>query len=101
MKPPRREPTALRELLDTLAGRIQRVDLRLIDELRVRWREGGDPVLAERCRPEYIDRGVLIISVPSGAFAERIREETPSLLALFSYLGPRAPTSLRTVQKET
>lgn len=100
MKTPRREPTPLRELLDTLAERIQRVDLRLIDELRERWRREADPVLAERCRLEHIDRGVLIISVPSGAFAQRVREETPAILAIFSYLGPGAPTSLRTVQKE-
>jgi len=100
MRPPRREPTALSELLETLAGRIKRVDLRLIDELRERWRREADPALAQSCRPERIDRGVLIVSVPSGAFAERVREDSASLLTIYSYLGDAAPTSLRTVQKE-
>lgn len=100
MRPSRREPTALSELLETLAGRIKRVDLRLIDELRERWRHEVDPVLANSCRPERIDRGVLIVSVPSGAFGERVREESAALLAIYSYLGESAPTSLRTIQKE-
>ena len=36
---------------------------------RERWPEVVDPVLAEHCRPEFIKSGVLVVSVPSGAFA--------------------------------
>ncbi|MDE3008043.1 MAG: DUF721 domain-containing protein [Acidobacteriota bacterium] len=97
----RREPAPLNELLNTLAQRIKRVDLRLIDELRDRWQRDADPLLAQHCRPERIDRDVLVISVPSGAFAQRVREETPALLMIFSYLEERAPRSLRTELRST
>ncbi len=96
MTRPRREPAVLGELLNTLAQRMKRVDLRLIDELRERWERDAEPLLAQHCRPERIDRDVLVISVPSGAFAQRVREDAPALLAIFSYLNERAPRSLRT-----
>jgi predicted nucleic acid-binding Zn ribbon protein len=56
-------------------------------------------VLAEHCRVELIKDGVLIISVPSGAFAQQVVMQSPSILRGFSSLGKRAPTSLKTVQK--
>jgi predicted nucleic acid-binding Zn ribbon protein len=92
-------PAALGELLNTLAGRLRRVDLRLIDEARELWPTVVDPVLAEHCRVELIKDGVLIVSVPSGAFAQQVMMQSPSILTGFSSLGARAPTSLKTVLK--
>jgi predicted nucleic acid-binding Zn ribbon protein len=93
------QPAALSQLLDTLAGRLRRVDLRLIDEARALWPTVVDPVLAEHCCVELIKDGVLIVSVPSGAFAQQVVSQSPSILSGFSSLGKRAPTSLKTVQK--
>jgi predicted nucleic acid-binding Zn ribbon protein len=92
-------PAALGELLNTLAGRLRRVDLRLIDEARELWPTVVDPVLAEHCRVELIKDGVLIVSVPSGAFAQQVMMESPSILSGFLSLGTRAPTSVKTVLK--
>ena len=92
-----REPANLGDVLNTLAGRLRKVDLRLIDEIRDLWPTVVDPVIAEHCRPEFIKDGTLLISVPSGAFAQRVQLETPTILAGFESLGSRAPTSLRTV----
>jgi predicted nucleic acid-binding Zn ribbon protein len=93
------QPAALGELLNTLAGRLRRVDLRLIDEARELWPTVVDPVLAEHCRVELIKDGVLIVSVPSGAFAQQVLTQSPLILKGFSSLGKRAPTSLKTVLK--
>jgi len=91
------QPKRLGELLDSVAGRLKKVDLRLIDEIRLLWPSIVDPVLAEHCRPEFVKNGVLLVSVPSGAFAQRVAMESPSILAGFSTLESRAPTSIRTV----
>jgi predicted nucleic acid-binding Zn ribbon protein len=56
-----------------------------------------DPVIAEHCRVELIKDGVLIVSVPSGAFAQQIRLESASIVRSFSSLGSGAPTSVKTV----
>jgi predicted nucleic acid-binding Zn ribbon protein len=94
-------PTGLGELLNTMAGRIRKVDLRLIDEIRTMWPTIVEPVIAQHCRPEFVKDGVLVVSVPSGAFAQRVIAESPSILKGFSTLGERAPTSLRTVLAES
>lgn len=97
---PREEPPSpLGELLNALAGRLRRVDLRVIDEARRIWPTVVDPVFAEHCRVELIKDGVLIVSVPSGAFAQQIRLRETTILIGFSSLGERAPTSLKTVLK--
>ena len=67
-------------MLDTVAGRLRKVDLRLVDEVRRRWPQVVDPVLAEHCRPEFIKNGVLVVSVPSGAFAERLQGDRATIL---------------------
>jgi predicted nucleic acid-binding Zn ribbon protein len=56
-------------------------------------------VLAEHCRVELIKDGVLIVSVPSGAFAQQVVMQSPSILRGFSSFGKRAPSSLKTVLK--
>ena len=91
------QPKRLSDLLHTVAGRLKKVDLRLIDEIRQLWPTIVDPVLAEHCRPEFVKNGVLLVTVPSGAFAQRVAMESPCILAGFSTLGERAPTSIRTV----
>ena len=90
-------PSTLGDLLNTLAGRLRKVDLRVIDEIRQLWPSIVDPVIAEHCRPEFVKNGVLLVTVPSGAFAQRVMVESTSILEGFSALGDRAPTSLRTV----
>jgi predicted nucleic acid-binding Zn ribbon protein len=90
------EPTSLSDVLNTLAGRLRRVDLRLIDDVRELWPSVVDPVLADSCRPEMVKDGVLIVSVPSGAFAARITHDAESILRGFAVLGERAPRSVRT-----
>jgi predicted nucleic acid-binding Zn ribbon protein len=93
-------PRPLGEILNVVAGRLRRVDLRLIDEVRRLWPGAVDPVLAAHCQPEFVKNGVLIIRVPSGAFAQRINAEHESILRGFSSLGEQAPTSIRTVLSE-
>jgi predicted nucleic acid-binding Zn ribbon protein len=92
-------PMQLSELLNALAGRLRRVDLRVIDEARRIWPTVVDPVFAEHCRVEMIKDGVLIVSVPSGAFAQQIRLQETTILSGFSSLGKSAPNSLKTVLK--
>jgi predicted nucleic acid-binding Zn ribbon protein len=91
------QPATLGELLNTLAGRLRKVDLRDIDEIRNLWPSIVEPVIAERCRPEFVKNGVLLVSVPSGAFAQRVMSDATTILEGFSSLGERAPKSLRTV----
>jgi predicted nucleic acid-binding Zn ribbon protein len=90
-------PAMLGDLLNTLAGRLRKVDLRDIDEIRTLWPSIVEPVIAEHCRPEFVKNGVLLVSVPSGAFAQRIMNDAAMILEGFSSLGAKAPTSLRTV----
>lgn len=97
MSGPRDQPQRLDQLLNTVAGRLRKVDLRVIDEIRQLWPTLVDPVLAEHCRPEFVKSGVLLITVPSGAFAQRVLDEGPAILAGLSALNERAPTSIRTV----
>ncbi len=93
------QPAALGDLLDSLAGRLRRVDLRVIDEARRLWPTVVDAVLAEHCRVELIKDGVLVVSVPSGAFAERVAQDSPAILAGFAVLGASAPKAVKTVIK--
>jgi predicted nucleic acid-binding Zn ribbon protein len=93
----RPEPARLGDVLNKIAGRLKKVDLRLIDEIRTLWPTLVDPALGEHCRPEFIKNGVLIVSVPSGAFAQRVTQDSPSIILGFSVLGERAPSQLRTV----
>ncbi|MGC1418530.1 MAG: DUF721 domain-containing protein [Acidimicrobiales bacterium] len=95
------QPRGLAELLDVMAGRLRRVDLRLIDEIRTMWPSVVDPVIAQHCRPEFVKNGVLLVSVPSGAFAQRVSSDAPAIVAGFASLGGRAPTSVRTVLKDS
>ncbi len=90
-------PVELAELLDILAGRLKKVDLRDIDEIRALWPHIVDPVIAEHCRPEFVKDGVLLVTVPSGAFAQRVMRDAATILEGFAPLAQRAPTSLRTV----
>ncbi len=84
------------EVLNSLASRLKRVDLRLIDEIRTLWPQVVDASLASSCTPLLIRDGVLIVAVPSGAYAQRVNEETPRILAGFGVLGARAPRGIRT-----
>jgi predicted nucleic acid-binding Zn ribbon protein len=93
-------PARLGDLLNTVAGRLRKVDLRLVDEVRRLWPSVVDPVLAEHCRPEFVKSGVLVVSVPSGAFAERLTRDSASILTGLSTLGDGAPKALRTILRD-
>jgi predicted nucleic acid-binding Zn ribbon protein len=69
------QPAALSDVLNTLAGRLRRVDLRVINDARRLWPTIVEPVIAEHCRVEMVKDGVLIVSVPSGAFAQQIARD--------------------------
>ncbi len=94
------EPRSLGEVLDGLAGRLRRVDLRTIDEARSLWGSAVDPVLAEHCRVEMVRDGILIVAVPTGAFAQRVTDEEASILAAYAVLGSRAPRAVRAVVRD-
>lgn len=97
MTPRDEQPANLGDLLHTLAGRLRKVDLRLIDEVRALWPAIVEPTVAQHCRPEFVKNGVLLVSVSSGAYAQRVMSDGQSILEGFSVLGSRAPTSIRTV----
>ncbi len=94
------EPRSLAEVLDGLAGRLRRVDLRSVDAVRALWSDVVDPVLAEHCRVEMVRDGVLIVAVPSGAFAQRVADEAASILAAYAVLGASAPREVRAIVRE-
>lgn len=78
----------MREVAKTLG----RADLGQVDELRRRWRERADPELATSCVPQSLEDGRLIVSVPTGAHAERVRRQGATILAWYADLGTQAPT---------
>jgi hypothetical protein len=94
------EPRPLSEILEVVASRLRKVDLRIIDEIRRIWPTVVEPVVAEKCHPEFVKNGVLLIRVPSGAYAQKILEEHETILRGFSALGDRAPRALRTVLED-
>ena len=67
----------LSEMLDVFASRLKKVDLRIIDDIQALWPTIVEPIVAQRCQPEMIKDGVLILSG-------------------FSVLGEKAPRSLKT-----
>ncbi len=89
------EPAALGDILNVVAGRLKRVDMRQIDQVRSIWDESVDEPLRGRCQPLFIKDGVLVVEVPSGAFAERITQDAPRILVAFASLGDDAPHSIR------
>lgn len=93
------EPASLGDILRVVATRVKKVDLTLIEEIKAIWPSVVDPVLATACHPEFVKNSVLVISVPSGAYAQQIAFEHESILEGLSVLEQRAPTSLKTIQK--
>jgi len=89
------QPVAIGDILQSLAKRVRRVDLAVIEEIRAMWPTLVDEVLAQRCRPELVKNDVLIVAVPSGAFAQRLLEDHDTIIAGLAVLGDRAPQSLR------
>lgn len=80
-----------------LSGRYKRVDLYVIDEIRNRWPEVVGESLAARCVPELVKDGELIVRVPNGAYAERLRSDERGVLRRLAEISERAPTGLRVV----
>lgn len=82
-----------------MAKRVKKVDLVVIDEIRRLWPTVVDPKLSEACHPEFVKNRVLVVSVPSGAYAQQILLDQESILRGLAVLDDRAPISLKTVQK--
>lgn len=91
------EPRPLGDILDGIARRLKRVDLRTVDEARALWARVADPVLATHCHVEMIKDGVLVVIAPSGAFAQRVAQDAEAILEGYAVLGRGAPTSVRAV----
>lgn len=92
-------PELLSELLKTMAKRVKKVDLEVLDEIRRLWPVVVNPSLSGVCQPEFVKNRVLVVSVPSGAYAQQILLDQETILRGFSGLDDRAPISLKTVQK--
>lgn len=90
-------PRSLGDSLRQLAAKYRKVDLFVIDEIRNRWPEIVGEALATRCYPELVRERVLVVRVPTGAFAERLRMDERTIVASLLDLGDRAPTSLQMV----
>ena len=99
MTPSKDEPQHLGDLLRVMAKRVKKVDLTVIEQIRQHWPRLLEPTLASECHPEFVKDGVLVISVPSGAYAQQIAVERDAILRGLTVLGDRAPTSLKTVRK--
>lgn len=95
----RDQPESLADVLQTLAARVKKVDLTVIEEIRNLWPHVVEPAVASTCRPEFVKNDVLVVSVPSGAYAQRITLETTTILEGLAPLRERAPHSIKTIQK--
>jgi hypothetical protein len=93
------QPASLSELLRTMATRVKKVDLSAIEEICSLWPTLVEPAISQVCHPEFVKNRVLVISVPSGAFAQQIALDQEAILEGLLALGDRAPKSLRTIQK--
>lgn len=93
------QPRPLSELLQAMAQRVKKVDLTVIEEIRELWPTVVDPNLASVCHPEFVKNRVLVVSVPSGAFAQQISLDEETILRGLAPLAQRAPTSIKTVRK--
>ena len=93
------QPELLSDVLTAVAKRVKKVDLTVIEVIRTRWPDLLEPALAQWCRAEFVKNGVLIISVPSGAFAQQIKIQEIQILRGLASLEERAPSSIKTVQK--
>jgi Dna[CI] antecedent, DciA len=92
-------PTPLSDVLRVVARRVKKVDLTLIDHIRELWPTLIDSRVADVCQPEFVKNRVLVVSVPSGVFAQQIQFESEVILTGLSSLGDRAPTTIKTIQK--
>jgi predicted nucleic acid-binding Zn ribbon protein len=92
-----REPQQLGVSLSKLISRFTRVDLPIMDVIHERWPSLVGDEVASRCRPQVVKDGVLIVAVPTGAFATRLTRDAPDILDALADLGARCPRELRTV----
>ena len=90
-------PKSLGETLRQMTARYKKIDLFVIDEILQRWPELVGDMIAQRCTPELVRDHALVVRVPSGAFAERLRMEEQTILTGYADLGERAPTSLKII----
>jgi predicted nucleic acid-binding Zn ribbon protein len=92
-----REPQQLGVSLSKLVGRFSRVDLPIMEVIHQRWPSLVGEEVAQRCRPQVVKDGVLIVAVPTGAYAARLNRDAPDILEALADLGVRCPREMRTV----
>lgn len=73
-------PRPLDESLSSLAKRVRHVNLTELESVRVVWGDVVSKVLADRCLPVLLKGGTLVVEVPSGAFAQRLREDSSEII---------------------
>jgi hypothetical protein len=73
-------PRPLDETLSSLAKRVRRVNLTELESVRVVWGDVAPKVLADKCLPVLLKGGTLVVEVPSGAFAQRVREDSSEII---------------------
>ena len=99
MTRPGDHPLPLGEVLRGLARRVRKVDLTVMEEILALWPTLLAPSVVQQCRPEFVKNQVLVVSVPSGAYAQHVMWESETILRGLAGLGDRAPQSIKTIQK--
>lgn len=92
-----REPRPLSDALRTVVHRFARVDLPVMETIHERWTSLVGEEVGRRCRPQIVKDGVLIVAVPSGAYAERLTRDAPDILDALADLGSHCPREIRAV----
>ncbi|NNN03849.1 MAG: DUF721 domain-containing protein [Acidimicrobiaceae bacterium] len=77
------------------------MDLSQLENIRSLWAEVVDPALAVRCIPVLLKGDTLVIEVPSGVYAQRLREDTEIILAEFSRRGVASVMNISPIVRES
>lgn len=94
--PDERDPQAVREVLRRLVTEHGWQSQVTAASVMGRWVELVGADVAQRCRPESLQRGELVIAADSTAWATQLRLLAPKLLVRFSSeLGPGVVTRIR------
>ena len=79
-------PRPLRDVLNDLRHRHQRVDFDATTQIAQVWEQVVGPAVAARCPTESLVDGVLTVRTPGGAWSARLREDEVNIVAQLSEL---------------
>lgn len=89
-------PRSLASMMPTVLKEVGLAPAELAMRVLEVWDRAIDPELAAVCRPEGIQRGVLVASVPDSAWMQRMQLERAHILDdLREHLGDDTPTQMR------